>query len=122
MAYLCVSNDCVIRPTNQTVDLQQQAIEAHESPSLKQPYITIPHQDDDEEFVIPEYVCCVLTEGVWTIFGACLLILILFTLATLKYFEKYLAKTKYNKKNLRMKDRYVLITTRPLSNYNYYVF
>ncbi len=58
--------------------------------------------DDDDNFEIPDYVCCVLTEGTWTWFGAFLLIFILFTIATLKYCKKYLTKTKFLSKNLSL--------------------
>lgn len=102
MAYLCVSGDCALRPV---LDVNETAMDDPPSADdLEMLDTVLPHPLKDE-FVIPDYVCCVLTEGVWTIFGACVLILGLFTIATLKYFKKYLAKTKYIKKNLRMKDR-----------------
>ncbi len=50
--------------------------------------------DDDPTKKLPEYVCCVVTEGVWTYFGAALLIVVLFAIATLKYCKKYLAKPR----------------------------
>ena len=43
---------------------------------------------------LPDYVCCVVTEGVWTYFAAALLIVVLFAVATLKYCKKYLAKPR----------------------------
>ena len=102
MAYLCVSNDCQTRAVS---DLDQAFQNKSYQQQQQADIITNEHVIEAEDFVIPDYVCCVLTEGVWTIFGACLLIFGLFTIATLKYFKKYLAKTKYNKKNLRMKNR-----------------
>lgn len=102
MAYLCISGDCALRPVSETNDTILSDLSSTHEPELLETVRPHPLKD---EFVIPDYVCCVLTEGVWTIFGACVLILGLFTIATLKYFKKYLAKTKYIKKNLRMKDR-----------------
>ena len=102
MSYLCISDDCPLHPvkvTNLTLR-NEQSYQHHGKLEMNKTHVK-------EEFIIPDYVCCVLTEDVWTIFGACALILSLFTIATLKYFKKYLAKTKYNKKNLRMKDRLV---------------
>lgn len=60
-----------------------------------------------DEDPIPPYVCCVVTEGVWTIFGATLLIVALFTIATMKYFKKYLAKSKFTHRNLKMMSKLV---------------
>ena len=102
MSYLCTSDDCdllPVRDSNLTLRKEQTY--------QQQGKLEMNKTHMKEEFIIPDYVCCVLTEDVWTIFGACALILSLFTIATLKYFKKYLAKTKYNKKNLRMKDRLV---------------
>ena len=102
MSYLCTSDDCdlvPVRDSNLTLR-KEQTYQQHGKLEMNKTHMK-------EEFIIPDYVCCVLTEDVWTIFGACALILSLFTIATLKYFKKYLAKTKYNKKNLRMKDRLV---------------
>ena len=104
MAYLCVSNDCKTRAVSENISEilgAQETFQQEHSEDLLESL----HQANKAEFVIPDYVCCVLTEGVWTIFGASVLIIGLFTIATLKYFKKYLAKTKYIKKNLRMKDR-----------------
>ncbi len=50
--------------------------------------------DGDGAYVLPDYVCCVVTEGVWTYFAAALLIIVLFAIATLKYCKKYLAKPR----------------------------
>ena len=102
MAYLCISGDCALRPVSETNDTVLSDLSSTHEPELLETVRPHPLKD---EFVIPDYVCCVLTEGVWTIFGASVLIIGLFTIATLKYFKKYLAKTKYIKKNLRMKDR-----------------
>lgn len=53
---------------------------------------------EDENQVLPDYVCCVVTEGVWTWFGASLLIVVLFAAATLKYCKKSLSEQKYRDK------------------------
>ena len=102
MAYLCVSGDCALRPVSGTNETTLNDVTTTLEPGLLEKFRPRSMKD---EFIIPDYVCCVLTEGVWTIFGASVLIIGLFTIATLKYFKKYLAKTKYIKKNLRMKDR-----------------
>ena len=102
MAYLCVSGDCALRPVSGTNETTLNDATTTLEPGLLE---TVRPRSIKDEFIIPDYVCCVLTEGVWTIFGASVLIIGLFTIATLKYFKKYLAKTKYIKKNLRMKDR-----------------
>ena len=102
MSYVCISGDCPLHPVRDT-NLTLRNEQSNHQPEKHEMNKT----QVNEEFIIPDYVCCVLTEDVWTIFGACALILFLFTIATLKYFKKYLAKTKYNKKNLRMKDRLV---------------
>ena len=99
MSYLCISDDCSLVPVRDT----NRTLKNEQSYNQQEPH----EMNVNEEFIIPDYVCCVLTEDVWTIFGACALIISLFTIATLKYFKKYLAKTRYNKKNLRMKDRLV---------------
>ena len=49
---------------------------------------------------IPEYVCCVITEAIWTWFATILFSVILLLLATLKYCRKYLSKPKFDAKNL----------------------
>ena len=61
--------------------------------------------DEDVE-EIPDYVCCVLTEGVWTIFSAATLIIVLFTIATLKYFKKYLARSRFHRRNKKLMSRF----------------
>ena len=104
MAYLCVSGDCALRPV---LDVNETTLNDSPIADEREMFDTVRPHLLKNDFVIPDYVCCVLTEGVWTIFGASLLILGLFTIATLKYFKKYLAKTKYIKKNLRMKTRSV---------------
>ncbi len=48
----------------------------------------------DGDDSLPDYVCCVVTEGIWTYFAAALLIIVLFAIATLKYCKKYLAKPR----------------------------
>jgi len=50
--------------------------------------------DDGDNEGLPDYVCCVVTEGVWTYFSAFLLIAVLFAVATLKYCKKRLAKPR----------------------------
>ena len=40
--------------------------------------------EDSDEVAIPDYVCCVVTEGVWVWFAAILLFAILMFIATLK--------------------------------------
>ena len=54
---------------------------------------------------IPEYVCCVITESIWTWFAAILFSVILLLLATLKYCFKYLSKPKFDAKNLKLLKR-----------------
>ncbi len=61
-----------------------------------------PRGDEEDDFEIPDYVCCVLSEGTWTWFGAFLLIFILLLVATLKYCRKYLSKPKFVNKNLKL--------------------
>ena len=39
---------------------------------------------DDDEILVPNYVCCVVTEGVWVWFAAVLLFVVLMFIATLK--------------------------------------
>ncbi len=51
-------------------------------------------EPEDAGNKLPDYVCCVVTEGVWTYFAAALLIVVLFAVATLKYCKKYLAKPR----------------------------
>ncbi len=51
-------------------------------------------EPEDAGSKLPDYVCCVVTEGVWTYFAAALLIVVLFAVATLKYCKKYLAKPR----------------------------
>ena len=57
---------------------------------------------------VPDYVCCVVTEGVWTWFAAILLIVVLFSAATLKYCKKRLSKPKFNEKNRNLLLQYIL--------------
>ena len=48
--------------------------------------LIVPAVEDDEDkpFPVPDYVCCAVTEGVWTWFFCILLIVVLFAVATLK--------------------------------------
>ena len=62
----------------------------------------------EEAFPVPEYVCCVVTEAVWTWFAATLLIVVLFAVATLKYCKKRMNKPKFEKKNQNLLLRHVL--------------
>ena len=57
---------------------------------------------------VPDYVCCVVTEGVWTWFAAFLLIIVLFSAATLKYCRKRLSKPKFIEKNRNLLLQYIL--------------
>ena len=57
---------------------------------------------NETEADIPDYVCCVLTEGTWTWFGAVLFSVILLLIATLKYCRKHLSKPKFETKNLSL--------------------
>eukprot|EP00096_Caligus_rogercresseyi_P015464 TRINITY_DN7895_c0_g1_i1.p1 TRINITY_DN7895_c0_g1~~TRINITY_DN7895_c0_g1_i1.p1 ORF type:complete len:697 (+),score=171.70 TRINITY_DN7895_c0_g1_i1:125-2215(+) len=52
-----------------------------------------------EPFAIPPYVCCVLTEGIWTWFGSILLCSVLLGIATLKYRSKAIRKPGNIEKN-----------------------
>ena len=38
----------------------------------------------EEEIVVPDYVCCVVTEGVWVWFAAIVLFAVLMFIATMK--------------------------------------
>ena len=58
--------------------------------------------DTEEKNIIPDYVCCVLSEGTWTWFGAILVSLLLLLIAILKYCRKYLSKPKFESKNLTL--------------------
>lgn len=40
--------------------------------------------EDSDEVAVPDYVCCVVTEGVWVWFAAIVLFAILMFIATLK--------------------------------------
>ena len=62
----------------------------------------------EEAFPVPDYVCCVVTEAVWTWFAATLLIVVLFAVATLKYCKKRMNKPKFEKKNQNLLLRHVL--------------
>ncbi len=44
---------------------------------------------------LPDYVCCVVTEGAWTYFASTFLIVVLLSVATIKYCKKRLAKPKF---------------------------
>jgi len=60
----------------------------------------------EEEGSIPDYVCCVLTDGIWAIFLSTLLIVVLMTVATLKYLKKYLAQSQFTRRNLKLMSRF----------------
>ena len=109
MAYLCLPNDCPLRGVTDNENIEGENEYRAEQGDEYEPSLVHNGTADGDEFVIPEYVCCVVTEGVWTVFAACILIIVLLTIATLKYFKKHLSKTKYNKKNLRMMDRYITV-------------
>lgn len=57
---------------------------------------------------LPDYVCCVVTEGVWTYFACFLLIAVLFAVATLKYCKKRFEKPRYNHKGQKLHQRSVI--------------
>ena len=59
--------------------------------------------------VIPDYVCCVLTEGTWTWFGAILVSLLLLLIAILKYCRKYLSKPKFESTNLTLLRKSLIV-------------
>ena len=42
------------------------------------------HNGSEEEIVVPDYVCCVVTEGVWVWFAAIVLFAVLMFIATMK--------------------------------------
>ena len=42
------------------------------------------HNGGEEEIVVPDYVCCVVTEGVWVWFAAIVLFAVLMFIATMK--------------------------------------
>ena len=58
---------------------------------------------------IPDYVCCVLTDGTWTWFGAILVSLLLLLIAILKYCRKYLSKPKFESKNLTLLRKSLIV-------------
>jgi hypothetical protein len=57
---------------------------------------------------LPDYVCCVVTEGVWTWFSAFLFTIILFVVATLRYYKKSLRKRTTQRKDHDIHLRCVL--------------
>ena len=56
---------------------------------------------------LPPFVCCAVTEGVWTIFWSVLLIVVLFTVATMKYLKRYLAQSKFYRRNVKIMRKLV---------------
>ena len=62
----------------------------------------------EKEFEIPDYVCCVITDGTWTWFAAILFSVILLILATLKYCRKHLSKPKFEAKNIKLLRRHLI--------------
>ena len=54
---------------------------------------------------IPDYVCCVVTESVWTWFLTIILSVLLFALATLRYCKRHLGSEKYVSKNQHLLAR-----------------
>ena len=54
---------------------------------------------------IPDYVCCVVTESVWTWFLTIILSVMLFAMATLRYCKRYLGSEKYVSKNQHLLAR-----------------
>ena len=63
---------------------------------------------NDDPFILPDYVCCVVTEGVWTVFFAVLLSIILTLVATLKYCKKRLSHPRFLQENQQLLIRYVM--------------
>ena len=66
-------------------------------PPLDDVFIVPVSDGDDEEasFPVPDYVCCAVTEGVWTWFFCILLIVVLFAVATLKSVRCELEKVMF---------------------------
>lgn len=62
--------------------------------------LDVPIQGHD----LPDYVCCVVTEGIWTWFGTILLSVILLTVATLKY-----CRTRFKKPRFLVKNQNLLL-------------
>ena len=54
--------------------------------------------DFDDEILIPNYVCCVVTEGVWVWFAAVVLFAVLMFIATLKV-SKHASRTSTRQLN-----------------------
>jgi len=54
---------------------------------------------------IPDYVCCVVTECVWTWFLTVILSVLLFAMATLRYCKRHLGSEKYVSKNQHLLAR-----------------
>ena len=73
-------------------------------PSRK--FVNLPEDlNNNSTSAIPEYVCCVITEAIWTWFATILFSVILLLFATLKYCRKYLSKPKFDAKNLKLLKR-----------------
>ena len=54
---------------------------------------------------LPDYVCCVVTESVWTWFLTVILSVLLFALATLRYCKRHLGSEKFHAKNQHLLAR-----------------
>ena len=67
-----------------------------------------PPMTDDE---LPDYVCCVVTESVWTWFLTIILSVLLFALATLRYCKRYLGSEQFASKNQHLLARQLVRTT-----------
>ena len=63
----------------------------------------------EKEDLIPDYVCCILTEGSWTWFAAILVSVLLLLIAILKYCRKYLSKPKFHTKNLSLLRKNLIV-------------
>lgn len=70
---------------------------------------TFAPSDEEPEDVIPPYVCCIVTDGVWTWFASILFTVILMLIATLKYCRKHLSKPKYESKNLSLLKKSLIV-------------
>ena len=62
-----------------------------------------------KEDPIPDYVCCVLTDSIWTWFVAILISVLLLLIAILKYCRKYLSKPKFHSKNLSLLRKSLIV-------------
>ncbi len=64
------------------------------------------------DFVLPDYVCCVITDGIWIWFFFLTTFAVLILIVTLKYCKKRLAKPRFKEKNKSLLLRYVVAEDR----------